>query len=380
MTNLVTKWTHGIEEGITAGASDAARDVREGLGRIGDVIDPILSNPLPVIETVALTYFLGPAGAGLSTTSAAVIANAAVAAANGAKMEDIAISAATAYLGGKVGQFTAEMLPADTSSIVRNVVASSSGSAAVTALQGKSLDDVLKSAFAAGVTSYVKDDLKSQGYSDVSERYLSNATQSAMDAILKGQDLTTAITSSVTNTALSDAIRAGTYKIKGDQEKLQKLTNDYQSQVDNVKYWYDRATKSYNDANAAYARNDATAYKTALENFKDDKFFYDERVRALNYKKSDIESLYGSINQQSQDLNKQVEQFQSGIPGAIEEYRQDISQQIAEKAQAPLERMAQLSGFPDYATYEAYRGDAGQYQRDAESYAGALPEIGRAHV
>ena len=35
--------------------------------------------------------------------------------------------------------------------------------------------------------------------------------------------------------------------------------------------------------------------------------------------------------------------------------------------------MAQLSGFPDYATYEAYRGDAGQYQRDAESYAGALP-------
>ena len=119
MTNLVTKWTHGIEEGITAGASDAARDVREGLGRIGDVIDPILSNPLPVIETVALTYFLGPAGAGLSTTSAAVIANAAVAAANGAKMEDIATSAATAYLGGKVGQFTAEMLPADTSSIVR---------------------------------------------------------------------------------------------------------------------------------------------------------------------------------------------------------------------------------------------------------------------
>jgi hypothetical protein len=71
---------------------------------VGKTIDNILKDPLPTIEVIALTYALGPEGAALVETdaAAAAVANAAVSAANGGKLEDIALNAATAYAGSKL--------------------------------------------------------------------------------------------------------------------------------------------------------------------------------------------------------------------------------------------------------------------------------------
>jgi len=50
---------------------------------LGSAVENVVKNPLPVIETIALTYALGPAGLGYSTATSAAVSSAAVTAANG---------------------------------------------------------------------------------------------------------------------------------------------------------------------------------------------------------------------------------------------------------------------------------------------------------
>lgn len=247
-----------------------------------DTVDRFVENPLPVIATIALTYYLGPEGAAVFETegTAAIMANAVVTAANGGNMEQIAVAAATSYVGGKIGEAAGSALPPETSKIVKQVVTSASGSAAVTALQGGSLKDVVTAGLTSSVSAYVSASLTQQGFSKVDKQLLSNASAAATKAILKGKSISEAIGSSVAATAISATISGDITKINQNNELGKGLQKTYDETYSWAKGIYDdylapsekvvseqrqNIVNAQNDYIKAYGKLDA-AYQSYLKN------------------------------------------------------------------------------------------------------------------
>jgi len=120
---------------------------------LGSAVENVVKNPLPVIETIALTYALGPAGLGYSTATSAAVSSAAVTAANGGDVNKIATAAAAGYVGGSTAESVGSSVGATSSVETAKIAASAAGasSSTVTAAlaSGQSLDKALQ----AGLTS-----------------------------------------------------------------------------------------------------------------------------------------------------------------------------------------------------------------------------------
>ena len=120
---------------------------------VGKAVETVVKNPLPVIETIALTYALGPAGLGYGTAASASISSAAVTAANGGDVNKIATAAAAGYVGGSTAESVGSSVGATSSVETAKIAASAAGasSSTVTAAlaSGQSLDKALQ----AGLTS-----------------------------------------------------------------------------------------------------------------------------------------------------------------------------------------------------------------------------------
>ena len=130
------------------------KKVEQAGNYVVNVAENVIKNPLPVIETIALTYVLGPAGAGLGTASAAAVSSAAITAANGGSMEDIAIAGAAGYAGGTAGESAgAAASEAGSSASMAKIASSATGASTATVTsqlaQGKSFEEALN----AGLTS-----------------------------------------------------------------------------------------------------------------------------------------------------------------------------------------------------------------------------------
>jgi hypothetical protein len=154
------KW---IKKEVLAPVSNAVSNVGKFVGNIVDDI-PVVGNlaekivtgvantaaniikdPMPVIETIALTMVGVPPP----------IANAAVTAMRGGNMKDIVISAGTAYVGGSAGRLAGSAAAsAGASSAIAQIAAGAAGasSAGVTAslARGDSFEDALLNGLTAG--------------------------------------------------------------------------------------------------------------------------------------------------------------------------------------------------------------------------------------
>ena len=271
---------------------DATGLVKGGLDAVGgigqaaiDTVKTIAKNPLPVIEAVALTYVLGPEAGltSLEATDAAILANAAVSAANGGKMEDIALAAGSAYLGGKIGQAAGANLPPEMSSVVKQVVTSASGAAAATALRGGNFNEILTSGFTTAVGSYVNASLKDSGLVNTDSKIVQNATSAAAGAILKGKSIADAVGSSIAATTIQLAIKDGVDTIAGNNTKILGLTKEFNT-------LYNAATNFYNESidpvqtTAAENYKAATQAQTTYESvYAKQKSAYDNYVQAKDY-------------------------------------------------------------------------------------------------
>ena len=110
------------------------------------IVQAVVENPLPVIETIAL----------ISVGVPPSVASAAVSAANGGSVKDIALAAAATYAGGQAGSAAgSSATAAGASSSTAQIAASAAGastSAVTKALAtGQSLDKAISSALTAGV-------------------------------------------------------------------------------------------------------------------------------------------------------------------------------------------------------------------------------------
>ena len=285
---------------------------------VGDVAENILKDPLPTIATVALTAVGVPYP----------VAAAAVTAAQGGSLEDIAISAGTAYIGQQVGQFAGEAagefageaVSESTKELITQVVTQASGPAAVVALRGGSFQDILEAGVAGGVSGALANTLKTEFNMDpkaMDTKIISNATNAATKAILQGKSISEAVMNAATVTALSSSVESGTNKLLSNNATLQGIRSQFdtlkqeasdfftnildpvqaeaqqkyqiadslRSEYAGIKSEYDAKMALYNDAKA---RNDATTANALVP---------------------EIDALGGRLNDMTAGVNKATEDF-----------------------------------------------------------------------
>jgi hypothetical protein len=112
---------------------------------VGETVEAIANDPLPFIATIALTAVGVPPP----------LASAAVTAARGGSMEDIATAAVATYAGGEVGKAAgASATSAGASATTAKIAASAAGASTAVVVagtaSGKSLDESLKDGLTAG--------------------------------------------------------------------------------------------------------------------------------------------------------------------------------------------------------------------------------------
>jgi hypothetical protein len=300
-----------INDKIIEPIGNAGEKVIAGVGRAGQ---NIIDDPLPVIEVVVLTYFLGPEGAALVETeaAAAAVASAAVSAANGGKLEDIALNAATAYAGAQIGGAAgseagaaakaAEMSAAE-QAMIRQVVASSSSSAATTALRGGSFEQILSSGVSGAVSSYVSVELSKQGFTQTDNKLVAGAVSRATNAILNGKSVADAIGQSIASTTIAAGLQGKLDQLNKNNELGTSLMSKYDSLKQSADDYYTNkridelqqaAQKEYDAAIAARdkystvksqfdtAYNTYTTNKAAYEADKTNTTAYDAANAAAN--------------------------------------------------------------------------------------------------
>lgn len=288
---------------------DAGQSIITGAS---NVVNNFLDNPLPVIETVALTWVLGPEALAvdLEPATIAAVSNAAVTAANGGDVQSIALNAGAAYLGSQAGKAVGETVSpiegktleqlgpqySDTA-LLKQVVTSSSAAAATTALRGGDLTAILTSGISGGVNSAVTDALKAQGYTNIDQRMVANAAAAATGAILKGTSISSAIGSSVAATTLAATISGKVDQINKNNElgtsAMKQITdlqaaaqkyydeNDMKTLESNAKSLYEAANNSKNTYNDLKSEFD-TKYANYTKN-KDYFENYDKKMVAEGY-------------------------------------------------------------------------------------------------
>jgi hypothetical protein len=172
----VSSVASSVGSAVSSTASGVDACGRKTINNLENAVSNVIKNPLPIIETIALTAVLGPAGAGFSGVAAASISSAAVSAANGGNIGDIATAAATSYAGGVAGQAAGTAVGAEIGSessgaqltTLGKITSSAVGASTTTTLRqladGSSLSDAVsagsKSFAAAGITTGAIEGLK----------------------------------------------------------------------------------------------------------------------------------------------------------------------------------------------------------------------------
>jgi len=170
VVKAVTNVVKGVASGISGGGGDVFSSVgscaKKTVKAVGTAVSNVIKNPLPVIETLALTYALGPAGLAIGeSATVAAVSSAAVSAANGGNIGDIATAAATSAAGSYAGQAAGTAVGADTTpgqlTTLGKITSSAVGGSTTTTLRlladGSSFSDAVsagaKVGVAAGITT-----------------------------------------------------------------------------------------------------------------------------------------------------------------------------------------------------------------------------------
>jgi len=257
-------------------------------------VDNFVHNPLPVLETVALTYALGPEGlidTGLGASTNAAIASASVKAANGGSLDQIALAAATSYASAQISNAAANQVSpveqqtlqqlgpqySDTA-LIKQIVTSASGPAAVAALRGGSFQQVLSAGVDGAVNGAITSQLAQEGFNQVDKQIIANATTAATKAILQGKDVGQAIGASVASTTLQAAISGKVDQINKNNELGQSLINQFNDLQPKATDYFN----TYVDPAQKQELKDYNALKTVRDTYNTQLDSYNAAVKSYN--------------------------------------------------------------------------------------------------
>jgi len=327
----------------------AVKKIVDAAGNVIDTtikkIDSTLRNPLPTIETVALTYAFGPSGAGFSEATAVAISQAAVAAANGGKIENIALNVAAAYAGGQIGGAAGAALPPETTALVKQVVTSASGAAATTALRGGSMQQIISSGIAGSVNAYVSDALKEQGFTKVDNKLITNAASAATNAILNGRSVADVIGNSLAATALTAAIQGQVDQINNNNEVGNSIA--------------DKAAKLSADADAFYKQNFDPDGNNILRQTQVSTDYLNIRIAGYNSSVKGIDTAYNTyqIWLAKANANPNDPEIANQVNNCVNSYNTEIE----------IAQYYMTSEIPEAQT--RYQRDIAAYNKVADNYA-----------
>lgn len=191
---------------VAKAAETVVKPIVQAVEQVGKAVEQtaqaVAKDPLPVLVSIAAAPVLGPAAAAIGLPSAAVapLTAAAISAAQGNSIEDIAKSAAASFVGGQVASQVSAALPTDIAQVVKDVVPSAATGATVAGITGQDpLTAALASGVAGGVAGQVTPELgKTAG---------TVAGQTA-GAVAAGRDLEQALGTSLAGAALSELGKA----------------------------------------------------------------------------------------------------------------------------------------------------------------------------
>jgi hypothetical protein len=334
MCGSVVEDTFDFVGDIVETVGDVAGDILEG---VGDAVENVLKDPLPTIATFALTAVGVPYP----------VAAAAVTAAKGGSIEEIAISAGTAYIGQQAGiaagefagELAGEAVSEATKQLITEVVTQASGPAAVVALRGGSFQDILQAGVAGGVSGALNNTLRTEFNMDpkaLDTKLLSNATNAATRAVLQGKSISEAVLNAAAVTAISSTIEGQTNKlisnnatlgsVREEFDSIKKTASDFftNSDIDNlqteaqdkykiaddlrteyvgIRQQYDEKMAAYNDAKG---RNDVAAANALVPEI-------DRLGGILNDKAAGVNAATDSFNATFEKLNPVSKQYQDYV-------------------------------------------------------------------
>jgi hypothetical protein len=323
---------------------------------IGKIAETIAKDPLPTL----ITYAAQSVGIPAPLTAAAI------AAARGGSIKDIAISAAAAYAGGKVAQ-TVKVPGLDsfspaTRQIIQNTVSGAAGSAAVTAISGQPLDAILKSAAAGGISSAVQARLSQMTDAsgqplfkpgDLDTQMINNATSQATLAVLNGKSIQTALENAAATTLASYGLGKVATAVKSTYDNLVKSSNELDSLL---------ATKNKIAANI---ESTASRYSAAVSASQQTYANYEAQLNRLD--KANENYMY--YKSQYDAAMQGIQNIQNNPRGFDEQFylqsNPDVAQNWGGSAQSHYEQNGQYEGRQPNSDYR----DAQQLANRAQSFA-----------
>jgi len=362
-------WVSDRAEDLYHGAVDLFEDIGGGiadffdkaLSTIGNVVTNVLNDPLPTIATIALT------SVGVPPQVTAAVRTAM----QGGDLEDMLISVGTSYVGGQisglVGEGISGLLEDPTAGldlgdlyfdakqdVIKELITGASGPAFMAAAKGASFDKILEATITGAVSSKVGIGIREELGIDPSQidgRIYDSAIKAATSALLRGQDIATAVGGAIANTGLSAAIGGATNGLKNTISSIENQTaeikeledqaynqlseyrlydrwansalyraNQYKQEVLNARDGLNSDIIIFNDYKAAYEAGDQSAYEQALaaknridfseslykarkQNFDTEVSYANELREKANQSANGVNGLYNLINQKTTSLN-----------------------------------------------------------------------------
>jgi len=272
--------------------------VKPVIKTIDNTVKSIIADPLPFIAQVA----------GSMVGIPPYVTAAAITAARGGDIEDIAVSAAVAYAGSKAfasssvgsgigdvsssaGDYTQSLIKdygfsQATATAVGNMVQTGVSSAAVggirAALTGKDIGDGITTGFTqgaitSGTSSYFKGVQKDWGITPETAKNLASASSVSLVALSQGKDPLNAVNNYIAQATLKTA---GSY-IKTESNKLWESSKEWAKKTEDSKSEYDKAMASYEKSIADY-QSKYGVYSQELQKYQGLVSDYDKQVAIYN--------------------------------------------------------------------------------------------------
>ena len=201
-----------VAKAVTSVVQAAASVVEKVVDKVVEVAANVIQNPLPILETVALTYALGPAGLAMgssvgitTTTMAAAVSSATVTAANGGNVQQVATAALATYVAANPSLTGQEKIVASGAiqlatgakpeDVIRNVIASTASNQILPSVLNK-LNTAISEQFPDGIDKTVKS-------------ALINAERQAVAATVTGQDVSQAALAGFAGGTVADLAQWG---------------------------------------------------------------------------------------------------------------------------------------------------------------------------
>lgn len=366
----------------------AEKVVKPVVKKIENTVKAIIADPLPYIAQVA----------GSMVGIPPYVTAAAITAARGGDLEDIAVSAAVSYAGSKAfaasgigsgvgdvsasaGDYTQSLIQdygfsQATATVVGNMVQSGVSNAAVggirAALTGRDIGDGITTGFtqgaiSSGTSSYFKGVQKDWGITPETAKNLASASSASLVALTQGKDPLNAINNYVAQATLKTAGSA----IKTEANQLWKSTQEWAKKTEDSKSEYDKAMASYESSVADYQAKYGV-YSQELQKYQGLVSDYDKQMAIYN-NTSNSDEVRNAAADEANRIGELANTTYSDVKAKADEVKA-LEKNLSDPTVGIAKELKQTSDAVQ-ASYDAYQKTLDEAKLADENYGKQLAEV-----